>query len=76
MSFLGRHQASKDSYNRNTDAVSFSVALLRCNTAISFFSFLIEVKYSLSKLREAVKGREAWHAAVHGVAKSQTWLSN
>ena len=31
---------------------------------------------SLSKLREMVKDREAWHAAVHGVTKSQTWLSN
>ena len=27
---------------------------------------------SLSKFRERVKEREAWHAAVHGVAKSQT----
>ena len=27
---------------------------------------------SLSKLREMVKDREAWHAAVHAVAKSQT----
>ena len=30
---------------------------------------------SLSKLQEMVKGREAWRAAVHGVAKSRTQLS-
>ena len=27
---------------------------------------------NLSKLQETVRDREAWHAAVHGVAKSQT----
>ena len=31
---------------------------------------------SLSKLWEMVKDREAWHATVHGVTKSQTGLSD
>ena len=31
---------------------------------------------SLSKFRELVKDREAWHAGVHGVTKSQTGLSD
>ena len=31
---------------------------------------------SLSKLQEMVKDREAWHAAVHRVTKSQTQLGN
>ena len=31
---------------------------------------------SLSELRELVMDREAWHAAIHGVLKSQTQLSD
>ena len=31
---------------------------------------------NLSKLQEMVKDREAWHAAVHGVAENQTQLSD
>ena len=34
------------------------------------------VDMSLSELRELVMNWEAWHAAIHGVAKSRTWLSD
>ena len=31
---------------------------------------------SLNKLRDLAMDREAWHAAVHRVAKNKTWLNN
>ena len=37
---------------------------------------LTTMDMSLSKLWEMVDNREAWHATVHGVTKSRSWLSN
>ena len=34
------------------------------------------IDVNLNELRELVMDREAWNAAIHGVAKSQTWLSD
>ena len=37
---------------------------------------IVSMEMNLSKLQEIEKDREAWHAAVHEVAKSQIQLSN
>ena len=42
----------------------------------SIIDYDYSLNMNLSKLWETVKDREAWHVAVHGVAKSRTWLSD
>ena len=48
----------------------------RCEMISHHFDLRFSVDVSLSELREMVMDREAWRAAIHGVAKSQTRLSN
>ena len=40
------------------------------------YAIIDSMDMSLSELREMVMNREAWRAAIHGVAKSRTRLSN
>ena len=41
-----------------------------------FENLSLNMEMSLSKLQELAMDREAWHAAIHGAAKSWTWLSD
>ena len=46
-----------------------------CHEVMEPDDAIYSMNMSLSKLWELVMGREAWHPAVHGPAKSRTWLS-
>ena len=52
-----------------------SQVFLKKSLVFSLRGIIDSMDLSLSKFQEAVKDREAWQAAVHGVAKSQTQLS-
>ena len=55
---------------RCLDGITDSMDMSLCNL------WELVMDMSLCNLWELVTDREAWHAAVHGVEKSQTWLSN
>ena len=60
-------------FGSSTDIPGFSYVLQNCLKWLD--SITHSVDKNLSELQETLEDREAWHVAVHGVAKSQTQLS-
>ena len=62
---------------KDSDAGKYWGQRIRGWQRMGWLDGIIEsVDMSLSKLQQKVKHREAWHVAVHGVTKSQTWVNN
>ena len=62
--------------NENTCIFVPFLIYLRNWFLILFNGYTDLMDMSLSELQELVMNREAWRAAIHGVAKSRTWLSD
>ena len=68
------NDAGKDWEQEDKEATEDEIVLWTASSRLKAITDSVDM--SLSKLQQMVKDREAWHAPVHGVAKSQTWLSD
>ena len=73
LQYFGHLMGRADSFEKTVMLEKIEGRRRRGWQRIIWFDGIIDpMDMSLSKLRETVKDREAWHAAVHEVAKSQT----